>query len=141
MGGTGRPVQDASGTTHYEPQDGGTLSRETQRLLRLWEQGEKVDYLKIRDYVTILFKVTAEGIYELPDGSKFVQKGGSTATKPKLENITALQYMEASMRILGKLILDGSHHCYRSGRSICRVRRHDCTLRPGEGLAQCGLLQ
>jgi hypothetical protein len=84
-------------------------SRRARRQLGLGGEGEKVDYLKIRDYITILSAKASEDDknVELPDGSTFVPKGGSVSQKPKLENVTALQYMEASMAILGKLVVEG----------------------------------
>ena len=90
-------------------QESPVLDAETRRLLGLGEKGEKVDYHKIRDYVTMKSTSTdTEEGYQMPDGSVFLPKGSAAMAKPKLENITALQYMEGSMRIMGKLILEGS---------------------------------
>ena len=49
-----------------------------------------------------------EVVVELPNGSKFVPKGLSIQSKPKLDSISPLQWMEASMKILGKMIMDGN---------------------------------
>ena len=85
------------------------LSIKACRHLALGQEGEKPSYLHIRDYVTILKNEgdneDEEGI-SLPDGSKFVKAGGSN--RPKLDQVSPLQFMESSMRILGKFILNGS---------------------------------
>ena len=85
------------------------VSGETRRHLGLGKEGEKANYLKVRDYITVLNKsADEEESVELPDGSMFVPKGGTVARKPKMDNISALQYTEAAMRILGKMMLDGT---------------------------------
>ena len=112
---TSQAVQAAPSQTVERPSSvvvGGSAEPEAMRRARrhlgLASEGEKVEYLKIRDYVTVLSKsMEDEKVVELPDGSTIVPKG-SAHVKPKLENITALQYTEAAMAILGKLVLGGT---------------------------------
>lgn len=94
-------AQDASAGAQHCP--GGA-----RRLLGLDREGEKIDYFRIKSHVTPLNKESeTQEKFELPDGSLFLPKGIEPTTRVKLENVTALQYVEASMRIMGKLILSG----------------------------------
>ena len=72
-------------------------------------KGQASDHLRIAEFVTPLSNNMAESgddhTFELPDGSRFIPK--TAARKVKLESVTALQYMEASTKILGRLITDG----------------------------------
>jgi hypothetical protein len=75
----------------------------------LGTEGEKVDYLCIRDFVTTLSQAREDDKnVELSDGLTIVPKGGAMCKEPKLDNVTALQYMEAAMVILGKLVVSGA---------------------------------
>ena len=86
-----------------------SLSRETRHHLGLGKESEKANYLKVQDYITVLNKsADEEESVELLDGSMFVPKGGTVTRKPRMDNISVLQYTEAEMRILGKMILKGT---------------------------------
>ena len=84
-------------------------NREAMRQLGLTGESGSHHY-KVIDHITVLQtsveQVEVSSEVTLPDGSTFIPKGGSR--KVKLENVTSLQYLEASNRILGKLISEGS---------------------------------
>ena len=106
-------IVDSASSMHIlsvTDQSKGVISKETQRQLGLSDYGEKISYLKNRDYVIVLSmsRDNVDEVVELLDGSKFVLKGMSTQSKPKLDNISPLQWMEKSIKILVKMIMDGN---------------------------------
>ena len=87
-----------------------TVSRETLRRLGLGGEGERASYSKVKDFVTLVNRKSGddECVYELPDGGKFVPKEGTLPRRIRTDQVSPLQYMEASMRILVKMILSGT---------------------------------
>ena len=79
-------------------------SANTRRLLGITPAGEKIDYLKIVNFVSIFDSKDEEKIL-LPDGSSFTPKGAKT--KPSVESVSPLQYMEAASKILIVLLNKG----------------------------------
>ena len=92
-------VVDAGGAT------GGLPHSNTCRLLGVSPTGEQPDYLKVVNFVSVLDSKEEDKI-SLPDGSYFVKKGSKS--KPSVEAVSPLQYMEASAKIMATLISKGS---------------------------------
>ncbi len=63
------------------------------------------DYLDIIDFLPTLCYDSEEQIISSRDGSEIILKTGPK--KPRLENISQMQWMAANSRILAKLLLDG----------------------------------
>ena len=87
------------------------LGRETLRHLGLANTGEKANYHRIPDFVTLLPKDRDEVDPDivLPTGHKIsISTGTSALKKPKLSTVSPFQWMDASMRILGKMIIQNT---------------------------------
>ena len=106
---TPAPVAQASSSVTVGAIEHPEVTMWPRRLLVIRAEGEKVEYLNIRDFASILSKRWKENNnVEMQDGSLLVTKGGTVYSKPKLGNITALQFTEVAMSILGKLVPNGS---------------------------------
>ena len=77
----------------------------TGRLLGIGPKGESIEYLKIKNYVTVRNDDESAKVM-LPDGSYFVPKY-AFSQKIKLDSVSPLQFMEANSGILAVLISKG----------------------------------
>ena len=97
--------------------------------------------MRVQDFITVLSKDEDdddEQSFELPDGTMFTRhgKGASSVAKPKLDQVTALRFIQASYRILGKFILGGVITTAVQAAQIDGYIAHIAQLGKKKGLVQ-----